>query len=113
MDDRDKFYNVNKQILAWYIQERELPGYEPGNGHPFLAHLLGAEYSKILGATELVRLIDNVSPGLHGKLLGPHGWTVMQALIIRYQERIKNGTEPFLQGASGHETVGEGRKESS
>ncbi len=84
MDHEDLFNDVNSLIYRWYDEGRRLPSYVQGNGHPFLARLLGIEYNHLnWGTYEAVETIDAASPGIHRKLLGPHGWTVMQALIAR------------------------------
>lgn len=77
MDVASKSYYVNKKVHEWYREGRSLPGYNPGNGHPYLALLLGRPDDSV-GSSYF--FIEKNHPQLYDQLLGPHGWAVVRAL---------------------------------
>lgn len=81
---------TNALIKAWYLENRNLPTYKYGNGQPFLRKMLDVEKEEWCTLGESYQICNEASPGIYEKLLGPHGWTVMRALIVRYEERTKN-----------------------
>jgi hypothetical protein len=82
-DDNDKFL---AKLRSWKNKGYHLPTYEYGNGAPFLAKLLNYNYSKFSLEIEFWNLIDKEHSTLIKGLNGPHGWIILQVLIIKAKD---------------------------
>ena len=86
-----KWYDNEDLLLArfreWSKQGRAMSIYEYSNGAPFLAKLLGFNYSKYNFQAEFWAELQRTHPNLIANLLGPHGWVVLQILIIQAKEK--------------------------
>lgn len=85
----DKPSLVNLRILQWFREGKSLPGYDPGNGHPYLNLLLGRSAGEA-NVENVVYFIKRKYPQLYDQLLGPHGWTVMRALQVQAVQRTES-----------------------
>lgn len=79
-----KAREVNRLLRGWYSESRRMLGYTPGEGGPYLGYLLGIDWYR----NNLVTFTSKVNDlGIYDQLLGPHGWAVLQMLIIKKAER--------------------------
>ena len=78
------------RFVTWKDEGRYMGDYVHSNMFPFLYRLVGTrEYLSYAICTHR-EILEEVAPGLLGKLAGPHGYTVLRALIAVYEERKSN-----------------------
>lgn len=69
------------QLSKWYREGKNIPYYEYANFHPWLAKMLGVSHI-------ISRKFDEEHDKLYQSICGPHGWTIIQMLIVQYRERL-------------------------
>lgn len=98
--------DVNDQIVKWFEEGKDLPGYKLYNGQRFLSKVIldkdfvGTKYfagNASGSSVALANKFEEVWPDIHRKLLGPYGWTFMQILLINKREREQNEIDTSIQ----------------
>lgn len=69
------------QLSKWYREGKNIPYYEYANFHLWLAKMLGVSHI-------ISRKFDEEHDKLYQSICGPHGWTIIQMLIVQYRERL-------------------------
>lgn len=83
--DSSTVEKVLKNFRSWCFNGRDMPGYEMGNGIPYICRLLGYDYNLHQGS--LIHKIHREHPLLFKSLAGPNGWAYLKILIAQMQER--------------------------
>ncbi len=86
MTNQDKIEEVCNCISCWYVENKKMPGYVVNMGKSYLGRILGFEPRDSNFYLEMGSWVEEKHPGLLDKLLGPHGWAVLQMLIIKSKE---------------------------
>lgn len=77
---------VLQTFRKWCHEGRDMPGYEMGEGVPYLCRLFGLKYEN-RAHFSIAERINQEHPTLFATLNGPHGWAYLRVLILQMQER--------------------------